>query len=347
MINDDYEYDIAASMDDLETIEYNLLQASAKSIKFQKPPLPEIDENSTYVSGSSGAGSTSNISETFRMSAESLSSKLRKTALINSGTSSSSGGVFGAAGDVSSLEAFNNNNVNNNLMKRSMTDNNCTNKNGAGRLTPTGGDNNQPNNNNINNNNTVTGTRRKFIVTRMDSNAILRPEAENLRNMSAKMNAATIQFPCSAAINQRQSLAGLFASNASFEPHLDKRFFDTSLVEVRIQADSTQSLNVSGPEHSVDGHSIWERRNVADVEPKVNESVVIDELANDECSMQCNACQKSQVSQLFIFSFLSFFFISNISPLPHSEHDFKFYVPFSFIGIRRRWSKFAKEFSTW
>lgn len=257
MINDDYEYDIAASMDDLDSLDYNSLQTSAKSIKFQKPSLPEIDENSTYVSGSSGAGSNSNISETqFRTSAESLSSKLRKTALINSG---SGGAEF-------TSDTFNNNNINNNL-NRSMSDDNSANKNGVGRTAPTDVDNHA-----AYNNNTVTGTRRKFIVTRMDSNAILRPEAENLRNWTAKSNAATIQFPCSAAINQRQSLAGLFASNASFEPHLDKRFFDTSLVEVRITADSTQSLNVGGTEHSVDGHSIWERRKLNDDERKVTES---------------------------------------------------------------------------
>lgn len=260
MINDEYEYDIAASMDDLESLDFNSLQTSAKSIKFQKPSLPEIDENSTYVSGSSGAGSTSNISETFHTSVESLSSKLRKTALINSGSA--------AAGAEVSSDTFNNNNINNKL-NRSVSTDNGANKNGVGPATPTDVDKSA-----TNVNNTVTGTRRKFIVTRMDSNAILRPEAENLRHLTAKTNAATIQFPCSAAINHRQPLAGLFASNSSFEPHLDKRFFDTSLVEVRITADSTQSLNISGPQHSVDGNSIWERRNVDDNEPKVNDGAV-------------------------------------------------------------------------
>lgn len=278
MITEDYEFDIAASMDDLESLEYNSLQAAAKSIKFQKPSLPEIDENSMYVSGGSGAGSTINISEC-RTSAESLSSKLRKTTLINSGTSGSGSGI----GDVTSV-TFNNNNINNNL-NRSVDDDNNANKNSVARPTPTDIESHA-----TKNNNTVTGTRRKFIVTRMDSNAILRPEADNLRNLTAKSNAATIQFPCSAAINHRQPLAGLFASNASFEPHLDKRFFDTSLVEVRITADSTQSLNVSVPEHSVDGNSIWERRKIDDNEPKVTEST----------SFECRASQKSQ-SNFFDF----------------------------------------------
>lgn len=264
MINDDYEYDIAASMDDLESLDYNSLQTSAKSIKFQKPSLPEIDENSTYVSDGSAAGSASNISDTqFRTSIESLSAKMRKTAFVNSGNAvaGGSGGDFVVSEFTS--DAFNNNNISNTL-NRSMDDDVSANKNGVGRPTPAEIDNHA-----INNNNTVTGTRRKFIVTRMDSNAMLRPEAENLRNLTAKSNAATIQFPCSAAINQRQPLAGLFASNASFEPHLDKRFFDTSLVEVRITADSTQSLNVSCPEHTVDGNAIWERRKTNENEKKV------------------------------------------------------------------------------
>lgn len=286
MINDDYEYDIAASMDDLESLEFNSLQTSAKSIKFQKPSLPEIDENSTYVSDSSAAGSASNISETFRTSVESLSTKLRKTAIINSG-----------AGSVDiPADTFNNNNINNNL-NRGTNDDNGANKNGVGRPAPTDADNHA-----TTNNNTVTGTRRKFIVTRMDSNAILRPEAENLRNLTAKSNAATIQFPCSAAINQRQPLAGIFASNASFEPHLDKRFFDTSLVEVRITADSTQSLNVGGPEHSVDGHSIWERRKIDDHELKVIECVTSPRSAI--ATMDGCTSQESQINILPIFTFI-------------------------------------------
>lgn len=325
MINDDYEYDIAASMDDLETLEFNSLQTSAKSIKFQKPPLPEIDENSTYVSDSSAAGSASNISETFRASAESLSTKLRKTAITNSGA--------GSGIDIPA-DAFNNNNINNNL-NRGTNDDSDANKNGVGRPTPSDADTHATTTNTTNNN-TVTGTRRKFIVTRMDSNAILRPEAENLRNLTAKSNAATIQFPCSAAINQRQPLAGIFASNASFEPHLDKRFFDTSLVEVRITADSTQSFDVGGQEHSVDGHSIWERRQIDDHEPKVIEFAPTLQIAF--ATMAGCTSEESQINVFRRFSHSFARSLAHFASFAYSDKYFAFFfLPISLAGIRKRW----------
>lgn len=250
MINDDFEYDIAASMDDLEFIPAQ----SAKPTKFQMPLLPEIDENSTYCVTSTG--STSNMStsssDTFRVP-EPGSGMLRKAVLIN-------------------------NTANENIIRQSDTDNNnqkCDdNLNATAINNPNNSsrNNNYKNNTNTNNNNIwydnggtgnntqITGARRKFIVTRMDSNTMLRPEAEHLRHLSEKTNAATISFPCSAAANHRQPLSGLFASNSSFGPHLDKRFFDSSLVEVRIKTNSTQSLNAPFGKNDVD--SVWERRQI-------------------------------------------------------------------------------------
>lgn len=85
--------------------------------------------------------------------------------------------------------------------------------------------------------------RHKFIVTKTES--IPRPEAANLRNMTARQNAATISFPCSSS-TQRPSLKGAFFSpQREFSPHLDKRFFDTSLVEIREINTSTKSLHKS------------------------------------------------------------------------------------------------------
>lgn len=109
-----------------------------------------------------------------------------------------------------------------------------------------------------NNQNTqITGARRKFIVTKMDSNIMPRPEAENLRHLTEKVNAATIHFPCSSN-TQRTPLAGLFAARGGFNPHLDKRFFDSSLVEVRTNAtNSQQSLN--NPPSDIE-QNVWEKR---------------------------------------------------------------------------------------
>lgn len=114
--------------------------------------------------------------------------------------------------------------------------------------------------NKIQNQQHIAGARRKFIVTKMNESNIMmpRPEAENLRKLGAKVNAATIHFPCSSN-NQRAPLAGLFAGRSgTFNPHLDKRFFDSSLVEVRVNTASSQSLNNPPPE--IDEKSVWEPR---------------------------------------------------------------------------------------
>lgn len=111
----------------------------------------------------------------------------------------------------------------------------------------------------------VAGARRKFIVTRAHETTAtaepsVRREAENLRNLTEKTNAATIHFPCSSS-TQRQSLAGLFSSRVAFNPHLDKRFFDSSLV--RINAESSQSLNTStstGNSEKDNEQNIWQPR---------------------------------------------------------------------------------------
>lgn len=254
MLNDDFEHDIAASMDDLETIDTITIPppptatalTTSKLAKFKR--LPEIDENSpTDVSPTS-------TDLLFRVStdvmAASMCGNLRKTVLINN-----------SANEILSSSMLNVTPVDDIDIKTddSMNNNNFTNgKKNDDEASPV------LDNNNKNIGSTITtGTRRKFIVTRMDSNALLRPEADNLRNLTAKSNAATISFPCSSATS-RAPLSSIFSSNTSFEPHLDKRFFDTSLV--RINANSTQSLNVSNNSNDHDNHSIkidadiWERR---------------------------------------------------------------------------------------
>lgn len=138
----------------------------------------------------------------------------------------------------------------------------------------------------------ITGTRHKFIVTRTPETAsaaagtaapsaatttaaIPRVEAAPLRNMTARQNAATIHFPCRSAVaalqQQRSSVMreAFFSPQKAFSPHMDKRFFDTSLVEIRdgtgtgtggVEAtteerSSTQSLNMSAGD-VVDGN-VW------------------------------------------------------------------------------------------
>lgn len=97
----------------------------------------------------------------------------------------------------------------------------------------------------------IAGTKHKFIVTKTE--VCPRPEAEKLRDVSAKQNAATIHFPCS-SIDQRASLNSVFMVKNDFNPHLDKQFFDTSLVEIRSTNGSTKSLNKS---NNVPDDTVW------------------------------------------------------------------------------------------
>lgn len=269
MIHDEFEREFAASMDDLESIDSITIPPPAsatalttsKLAKFKR--LPEIDENTVVTSDISPSSSDL----LYRVSTDMLAASaggadLRKTVLLNNSANeilSNSPLTIGNDDDDDDDEK-------DDMHKVDVVNNNFT--------------NGQNNNNNNNKDETSsdnkarddtevkTGTKRKFIVTRMDSKVLLRPEAENLRNLTAKSNAATISFPCSSSSN-RTPLSGLFAPNATFEPHLDKRFFDTSLV--RINANSMQSLNTSNDNSqensfNIDG-DIWERRK--DVKPRV------------------------------------------------------------------------------
>lgn len=262
MFHDEFEKEFAASMDDLESIEtINTISipppasatalTTSKLAKFKR--LPEIDENST----------TNNISPSssdilYRVSTDMIAASaggdLRKTVLINN-----SANEILSNSPLTLSDDDNDDDANEDERKRDLANNNFTN----------GNKNNETANDETTKDTEVkTGTRRKFIVTRMDSRVLLRPEAEHLRNLSARSNAATISFPCSSSSN-RTPLSSLFAPNTTFEPHLDRRFFDTSLV--RINANSTQSLDTSNADSqdnslNLDG-DIWERRK--DSKPKV------------------------------------------------------------------------------
>lgn len=102
------------------------------------------------------------------------------------------------------------------------------------------------------------------ISLKPDSDVILRPEAQNLRPSSASHNSQTIHFPCSTPV-ARRSIQSLFVA-----PHLDKQFFDTSLVDVRepasfVEEDSSSSFHNDSSTNAVDGHTsdeldIWVKR---------------------------------------------------------------------------------------
>lgn len=91
----------------------------------------------------------------------------------------------------------------------------------------------------------VAGTTRKFIVTKTQQNVpevVItepRPEAKNLQNMTARMNSRTIHFPCSTP--SRAAIQNIFSPMSNkLTPHLDRKYFDSSMVEIR---QSTKSLD--------------------------------------------------------------------------------------------------------
>lgn len=269
MISDEYEEEFAASMDDLEEIDtINTITipppasatalTTSKLAKFKR--LPEIAENIAITNVSPSPSDLLYRVPTDVLAA-SVGGDLRKTVLINN-----SANEILSSSPLSST-TFLNESERCDILHSDETNNNFTNG------SKSNDNSSHTDDKHIDDEEVKSAPRRKFIVTRMDSKVLLRPEAEQLRNLSAKSNAATISFPCSSAIN-RTSLASVFSSNRSIEPHLDKRFFDTSLI--RINANSTQSLNASNAsnassqENSLNIDSdIWERRKEVGMKPKV------------------------------------------------------------------------------
>ncbi|XP_065372506.1 uncharacterized protein SNF4Agamma isoform X2 [Calliphora vicina] len=93
--------------------------------------------------------------------------------------------------------------------------------------------------------------RGKFTVTKaLETPELqqLRTEADKLKHLDSSSNAHTISFPSS--FGGYSSVQGLFSqrygSNKNSPvatPHLSKKFFDSSLVEIRTPTESTSSLN--------------------------------------------------------------------------------------------------------
>lgn len=90
----------------------------------------------------------------------------------------------------------------------------------------------------------------------------IRIEADALRYVSEKQNSQTIHFPCSSDYVSNTNVRNLFSPQALLSPHLDKKYFDTSLVEIRSShnslSNSTKSLDKSG--HLVLDDEVWVKR---------------------------------------------------------------------------------------
>lgn len=83
-----------------------------------------------------------------------------------------------------------------------------------------------------------------------------------LKNVTSEKNSNTIHFPSSTGVSQRTNVKNFFTD--VLNPHLDRRYFDSSLVEIRASqqtlSDSLKALNDSSstPVHIVD--DVWVKR---------------------------------------------------------------------------------------
>lgn len=92
----------------------------------------------------------------------------------------------------------------------------------------------------------------------------IRYEAAALRDVSAQKNSQTIHFPCSSGVLERENVKSFFSPQGFLQPHLDRRYFDTSLVEVRASQtlnNSSKSLDDRGSRQLDD--NVWIRRKEA------------------------------------------------------------------------------------
>jgi hypothetical protein len=91
----------------------------------------------------------------------------------------------------------------------------------------------------------------------------IRYEAAALKDVSAQKNSQTIHFPCSP---EKANVKSIFSPQGFLNPHLDRRYFDTSMVEVRASqtlTDSSKSLNDKGSRQLDD--NVWIKRNEGEV----------------------------------------------------------------------------------
>lgn len=102
----------------------------------------------------------------------------------------------------------------------------------------------------------------------------IRYEAQGLKDISAQKNSQTIHFPCSSGVTERANVKTFFSPQGFLNPHLDPRFFDTSLVEIRASqtlTNSSKSLNDNGNRQLDD--NVWiKRKDVKPADDKVRVS---------------------------------------------------------------------------
>jgi hypothetical protein len=118
---------------------------------------------------------------------------------------------------------------------------------------------------------------------------------EALKDYTASQNSHTIHFPCSpAAANGRMKLKNIFSPQGTLNPHLDKRYYDTSLVEIRTSqnqlATSTKSLDDSSS-HPL--NDIWIKRTDLKHPNSISDKISV---SSDSITSSKSNSRKSDVS---------------------------------------------------
>lgn len=100
----------------------------------------------------------------------------------------------------------------------------------------------------------------------------IRYEANGLKDISAEKNSQTIHFPCPSG--PRTNINNFFSPQGILNPHLDQRYFDTSLVEIRTSQNQLTTSTKSLDDSNVDKLSdIWIRRTESKEPNSVNDKI--------------------------------------------------------------------------
>lgn len=154
---------------------------------------------------------------------------------------------------------------------------------------------------------------RQKLAAAQHSPKKIRYEAEEaLKDISARKNSQTIHFPCSPT--GHTSVKSIFSPQGILYPHLDKRYYDTSLVEIRTSQNqlitSTKSLDGTSTQPLND---IWIKQTDLK-QPNSNNNKNNDKISHSSDSITSSNCssRKNDVSSCLkvtsLQTFSQFFF---------------------------------------
>lgn len=103
----------------------------------------------------------------------------------------------------------------------------------------------------------------KVLLAHSSPKKIRYEAATALKRVTAEKNSHTIHFPCPSGTHDRTNVKSFFSPQGILNRHLDKRYFDTSLVEVRTSQNqlTTSTKSLDGSNTRPLNNDIWIKRN--------------------------------------------------------------------------------------